>query len=71
MMSLKNIHLKENEHKVVSQIENLLSYPLVKERVESGVLHLHGWMYDIESGDIDYYDPDAKKFQKLSDIERT
>jgi carbonic anhydrase len=56
---------------VVSQIENLLSYPLVKERVESGVLHLHGWMYDIESGDIDYYDPDAKKFQKLSDIERT
>jgi carbonic anhydrase len=51
---------------VVSQIENILSYPLVKERVDAGKLHLHGWMYDIANGVIEYYDPDEKKFLLLS-----
>lgn len=50
---------------VVSQIEHLLSYPYVKERVEQGKLHIHGWMYDIETGDIEYYDPDEHEFLSL------
>jgi len=32
---------------VVTQIENLLTYPYVKEGVEEGTLQLHGWIYDI------------------------
>lgn len=54
---------------VITQIENLLSYPAVKERVDSGEIHIHGWIYDISSGDIEYYDPDASKFQSLSTVE--
>lgn len=50
---------------VVSQIENLLTYPYVKERVDKGTLHLHGWMYDIETGEIEYYDPDNYEFVSL------
>ncbi|MBE0499630.1 MAG: carbonic anhydrase [Campylobacterales bacterium] len=50
---------------VVSQIEHLLTYPYVKERVEQGKLHIHGWMYDIETGDIEYYDPDEHEFLSL------
>lgn len=50
---------------VVSQIENLLSYPYVKERVGEGNLHIHGWLYDIETGDIEYYDPDEHEFLSL------
>jgi carbonic anhydrase len=53
---------------VVSQIEHLLTYPFVKERVDAGTLHLHGWMYDIANGDIEYYDPDACEFKSLSTI---
>lgn len=55
---------------VVSQIENLLTYPYVKERVEQGSLHIHGWMYDIETGDIEYYDPDEHEFLSLKKTDR-
>ncbi|AXE31749.1 carbonic anhydrase [Chromobacterium phragmitis] len=50
---------------VVSQIQNLLTYPYVKEKVDQGALHLHGWMYDIETGALEYYDPDAREFVSL------
>lgn len=53
---------------VISQIENLLTYPYVKEQVDAGTLHIYGWMYDIENGDIEYYDPDEYEFKSLSDV---
>jgi len=53
---------------IISQIENLLTYPVVKQRVEDGLIHIHGWIYDIESGNIEYYDPDDSKFKSLSKI---
>lgn len=51
---------------VVSQIENLLTYPYVKEKVDAGALHIHGWLYDIETGNIEYYDPDEHEFLSLN-----
>jgi len=53
---------------VVAQIENLLTYPFVKERVERDTLHLHGWIYDLASGKIEYYDPDEKRFLSHDDL---
>ena len=53
---------------VVSQIENLLTYPDVKAGVENDTLHIHGWVYDIESGEIEYYDPDEGRFKSLSEL---
>lgn len=56
------------ELSVVSQIEHLFTYPFVKEKVDSGELHIHGWMYDIENGDIEYYDPDECEYKSLSTL---
>jgi len=53
---------------VVTQIENLLSYPVVKEKVDAGEINIHGWIYDIESGDIEFYDPDESLFKSLNKI---
>ena len=53
---------------VIFQIENLLSYPAVKEKVDAGEIHIHGWMYDISKGTIDYYNPDTLRFESLTDI---
>ena len=53
---------------VVSQIENLLTYPDVKKGVDNDTLHIHGWVYDIESGEIEYYDPDKGQFRSLSKL---
>jgi len=53
---------------VISQIENLLTYPSVKKRVDSGEIVVHGWVYDIESGEIEYYDPESSQFLSISSL---
>jgi carbonic anhydrase len=51
---------------VVYQLDNLLTYPAVKRRVEDGSLFLHGWHYDIENGNISYYDDENYDFKALA-----
>jgi len=54
---------------VITQIENLLTYPSVKSRVDNGTVAVHGWVYDIESGNIDYYNPETSQFMPISSLE--
>lgn len=49
------------------QLENLLSYPEVKRKVENKELDLHGWYYKIEEGSIEYYDGESGKFKSLGE----
>ena len=49
--------LRENAHLVeraaiAGSLKNLLSYPWVRERVEAGTLVLHGWRFDLDTGDL-------------------
>lgn len=53
---------------IVTQIENLLTYPYVKKMAEEEKLFIHGWYYDIETGAIDYYDPETFQFRPLSEL---
>jgi carbonic anhydrase len=45
------------EENVLTQLENLRSYPVIQSRLKNGQLHLHAWVYEIESGEIFAYDP--------------
>lgn len=61
--------LRATEHlSIVTQIENLLTYPYVKKLVNEDKLFIHGWYYDIETGGIEYYDPDSYQFRPLSEL---
>jgi len=51
---------------VVYQLDNLLTYPGVKRRVEEGSLFLHAWHYDLESGLIEHYDDEKYEFIPLT-----
>jgi len=63
----KEIMLRYTERiSVVYQLDNLLTYPAVKRKVEEGTLYLHGWHYDIENGHIDYYDDENYEFKALT-----
>ncbi|MGM1063841.1 carbonic anhydrase [Saccharothrix sp. Mg75] len=42
----------EGQQHVLAQLATLRDYPFVRERVESGALRVHGWFYDIESGEV-------------------
>lgn len=49
--------LRRTERRAVAiQIARLMEYPLVRERVETGRLAVHGWYYIIESGEIEVLD---------------
>lgn len=40
------------EENVLAQLDNLRTHPSVASRLRSGNLALHGWVYDIETGQI-------------------
>jgi carbonic anhydrase len=40
------------EENVLAQLDNLRTHPSVASRLKGGQLSLHGWVYDIESGQI-------------------
>ena len=49
------------------QLENLLTYPQIIKKVESGELDIHGWYYKIEDGSIEYYDGESCGFKPLGE----
>jgi carbonic anhydrase len=41
---------------VKAQLNNILSYDFVKEAVDAGKLTLHGWLYHLEKGEVEFLD---------------
>lgn len=50
---------------VVFQLDHLMCFPFVKTRVENNTLFLHGWYFDIEKGEISYFDPQKEQYFPL------
>jgi carbonic anhydrase len=47
---------------VVLSLRNLWSFPWVRERVEEGRLSLHGWYFDLTTGELLVYDAEGCRF---------
>lgn len=52
---------------VLRQLENLMSYPVVREKVASKLLQLHAWFYDIKTGNVLSWDMDSQSFGNAAD----
>lgn len=50
---------------VLTQLENLSTYPVIRSKLYQGKLALHAWIYNIESGDVFAYDPISHDFVDL------
>ncbi len=50
---------------VVLSLENLMTFPFVSAAVEAGQLDLHGLWNNIQTGDLECYDPEAGAFQRI------
>lgn len=37
---------------IAGSLGNLLTYPWLRERVDAGTLQLHGWWFDLDTGDL-------------------
>lgn len=53
---------RTEQRSVVLQLERLLMYPMVAQRVEAGTLFLHGWHYFIGEGEVRVLDIESGEF---------
>ena len=59
----KNEKLKSLEkNTVLTSLENLTTFPFIKEAIENETLSLHGLWHDIGTGDLMFYDNKSSKF---------
>ncbi|MBL8674681.1 MAG: carbonic anhydrase [Rhodospirillales bacterium] len=47
---------------VIVSLGNVLSFPWVRERVAAGTLSVHGWYFDLRTGELYAYDPASAGF---------
>jgi len=50
---------------ILQSLDNLLTYPWLKRRVEQGLVKLHGWYFDIEAGALMAYSARQQRFLPL------
>jgi carbonic anhydrase len=60
---------RTEQRAIVLQLERLMDYPMVRERVEAGALTLHGWHYVIEDGEVHVFDVQRGAFVAASHAE--
>ncbi len=60
---------RTEQRSVVLQLERLMGYPMVRERVEAGELTLHGWHYVIEDGEVHVFDVALGRFVPAAEAE--
>ena len=53
------------EQNVLAQLDNLRTHPAVSARLAKGQLNLHGWVYNIGSGEVRVLDPAQGRFVPL------
>lgn len=56
---------KEN---VMQQLQHLRTHPAVAAKIATGQVQLHGWLYDIESGDVLCHDSESGEFKLLAEV---
>lgn len=65
----RDLLFRTEQRSVALQVGRLLTYPIVRERVDAGTLSLHGWLYVIEDGQVLALDVDREGFVPLVEPE--
>ena len=55
-------HDQLSQLNVLVQLEHLMSYPIVRDRVSAGMLRLSGWWFDVGTGTMHAYDRVSRSF---------
>ncbi|MBL4601431.1 MAG: carbonic anhydrase [Emcibacteraceae bacterium] len=51
---------------ILISLNNLASFPWIKDAIKKGSLKLHGWYFDIKSGNLSEYDWKSEKFEEIT-----
>ena len=58
-------HRACEQQAILVSLNNLMTFSWIRERVETGVLSLHGWYFDIEGGELLGYNGTTRQFEML------
>jgi carbonic anhydrase len=62
-------HNQVSQVNVLQQIEHILSYPFIRERIEKKELRVHGWWFDIAQADVYCYEKEFNQFVLIDEKE--
>lgn len=62
-------HDRLSQLNVLQQLEHLGTYPMVRDRVASGELRLHGWWFEIPQAVVHAWSPERERFVVLDEAE--
>jgi len=66
---LDHEHMDEAiEENVLQQVQHLRTHPVVAAKLATGKIQIHGWIYDIESGEIRCCGQNSLEFQQFDDF---
>lgn len=60
-------HNRVSQANVLLQLAHLKTYPLIEERIKSGRLKLHGWWFDIGSGNVYAFNDSSERFELIGE----
>ena len=55
------------EENVLQQVQHLRTHPVVAAKLATGKIEIHGWVYDIKSGNIRCCGRDSIEFKNFDD----
>jgi carbonic anhydrase len=58
-------HDQLSQLNVLVQLEHLMSYPIVRDRVHAGNLQLSGWWFDIANAEMLSYERQTRSFERI------
>lgn len=53
---------------LIGSLENLMTFPWIKEKVAAGTIQLHAWYFKLPHGIIDAFNPNSGEFEPLCEI---
>lgn len=62
-------HNRLSQLNVLQQMEHVITYPAVRDRIQRGQLRVHGWWFDIASAEVYAYAPEDRAFRLIDDAE--
>lgn len=63
-LTQEQIYRQTEKASIILQLQNLLTYPKIKEKLDANTLKIHGWYYKIETGKIEIYNQALKVFEE-------
>jgi carbonic anhydrase len=62
-------HNQLSQVNVLQQIQHIISYPFVRERIDKKQLRVHGWWFDIAQANVYCYEQDLNQFVLIDEKE--